>query len=245
MDVPKWLARLILAPLVCAAAVSLDIARHGADASSEGGNDEELLDGWLQPGDNFVGWLGERLPLTEVFERFPQIESITAWDAPAQREIAATPLPGVGDRVLSALEPGAAYLIRVGGTEAISWTQPAEPAAGKLQLRAGDNWVAWMGPDDWLLEDMAKGLGVSLVSIELDGYVYEPTFDKSRTDWPRAIRGDALKVTVDRDVIWLQPTYVTPAVHYVGNVPHDTRRTDRTRSERDPRVQRHNPRRPS
>ena len=224
MDVANRLARLFLVTLVIAAMASVDIDRPGVGADSEDAIDEEPLDSKLRPGDNFAGWIGEPLPLTELFERFPQIESITAWDAPAQREISASPQQAVEDRALRTLEPGTAYVIRVGGEKAIDWVQPLEPAARNLQLRAGDNWVAWMGPDDWLLEDVASGLGVSLETIDVDGHVYDPSSDESSSAWPRVMRGDALKVTVNRDVIWLQPTFVMPAVHYVGNVPHSTRR---------------------
>lgn len=224
MDLPRMLARVILVTLVCALALSVDIDMPGARASSEDANEEALLYDRLQPGDNFAGWIGETLPLAELFEQFPQIESITAWDALALREITSSTLEAVGDRALTALETGAAYVIRVGGTESIYWNQPVEPAARKLQLHGRENWVAWMGPDDWPIEDVAKGLGVSLVSIEMDEYVYDPTSGTSTSAWPRVLRGDALKVTVGRDVIWLQPTFVMPAVHYVGNVPHGTRR---------------------
>ena len=224
MGVANRLARLILATLACVAAWSVDNDKPGVSASSVEPNHEELLHSRLWPGDNFARWIGGSLPVTERFERFPQIESITAGDAPAQREVSSSPLQGTGDPALPALEPGAVYVTRVGGTEPIDWIRPEEPAARILQLRAGENWGASMGPVNRLIDDAAKGLGVSLVTIEDYDHVYGSTPGEWSSAWSRVMRGDALKVTVDREVTCSQPTFVMPAVHFVGSFPHNTRR---------------------
>ena len=44
------------------------------------------------------------------------------------------------------------------------------------------------------------------------------------THWPAVQRGDALEISVSRDVNWLQPTFVMPQIHYAGNVDHGVRR---------------------
>ena len=34
----------------------------------------------LQPGENLVGWLGEPLPIAQLKQRLPAIESVSAWE---------------------------------------------------------------------------------------------------------------------------------------------------------------------
>ena len=119
MVVPTRLVHLFLETLAVVAALPAEIDRRGAGASTEKANEEELLNSQLQPGDSFVGWIGEPLQLAELLERPPQIKSIKAWDAPPQREICTSSLQAVGDRTLSVIETGAAYVIRADGTESI------------------------------------------------------------------------------------------------------------------------------
>lgn len=129
--------------------------------------------------------------------------------------------PAVGG--FDTLQPSAGVIIRLAGEESVQWERPLTPAKGAVQLSSGANWIAWSGRDHWSVEDVAKGIGVSLQSIELGEHTYDPADPESVSGWPEVMRGDALKVTVARDVIWLQPTYVMPKLIFTGNVDQSIR----------------------
>lgn len=93
-----------------------------------------------------------------------------------------------------------------------------------MELRTGVNWVAWLGRDNWIITDVAKGIGKFLSEIRLGDHVYDPANPETANDWPTVSRGDALVVTVSRGVNWLQPTYVMPEVIFAGNVGQGIRK---------------------
>ncbi len=220
MRPPLLLIGLILGLVAFLAA---GLAAVSADEDVE--ETPELQTITLHPGDNFVGWVDESMPLDELLVQLPRIEKVSTWDAVEQREVSAT----VEDTdswsgPLRALEPGSAYVVRLGGDSSVEWTRPIVPAAGLVELRTGENWVAWLGPDDWHIEDVAKGIGGFLSEIRLGDHFHDRESPETADDWPTVERGDALVVTVTRDVIWLQPTFVMPQIHYAGNVGHGKRR---------------------
>ena len=98
------------------------------------------------------------------------------------------------------------------------------PASGLVSLRSGLNWSAWAGRDDAAIADVARGIGSSLLTIRSGDLIYDPSVPGSMDDWPAVQRGDALEISVSRDVNWLQPTFVMPQIHYAGNVDHGVRR---------------------
>lgn len=213
---------LLLAPFLAGLLAMMTLAVASEDESSD---ETKTITSILEPGDNFVGWVDESLPLDELLVQVPGIQRVSAWDAVDQSEVSAI----VGENgsfsgALSELEPGAAYVIRLGGDAAVEWKRSVEPAKGRVQLHMGNNWIAWLGPDDWQVEDLAKGIGTSLVEIKSGDRVYDPRSPETATDWPKVMRGDALELTLARDVIWLQPTFVTPKIHYAGSVDFDVRR---------------------
>ncbi|MCY3922532.1 MAG: carboxypeptidase-like regulatory domain-containing protein [Chloroflexi bacterium] len=168
--------------------------------------------------------MAERMSAAELFARLPQVGLIYSWDADSGRyEIAAPRLPS-RFWTLRFLEPGRGYVLRVGGAEAVDWERAVLPAKGLVRLRSGVNWSAWAGPDDWAIADVARGVGSSLLSIRSSDLIYDPSVPESMDDWPAVQRGDALEVSVRRDVNWLQPTFVMPEIHYAGNVDHGVRR---------------------
>ena len=178
----------------------------------------------LQPGDNFVGWVADPLPLAELFADIPQIESVSRWDAAAGRyRMAARQVPQ-GLWTLNALQPGSAFVVRLGGEETVEWERPITSAKGLVNLHAGENWVSWAGPDGWSIADAARGIGRSLNTVRVGDMVYDHQQPESAEPWPDLKRGDALAVSVSREVNWLQPTFVMPQIHYAGNVDHGKRK---------------------
>ncbi|MXX81002.1 MAG: carboxypeptidase regulatory-like domain-containing protein [Chloroflexi bacterium] len=172
----------------------------------------------LQPGDNFVGWVDEPISLDDLLDQLPALERISTWDADEQLEVSATLDDRRWSGSLQSLEPGGAYVLRLGGDLPVEWTRPIVPAAGLVELRTGENWAAWLGPDDWAITDVAKGIGVFLTEIRLGEHVYDPSDPETAQDWPTVSRGDALLVTVRRGVNWLQSTYVLPELIFAGGV---------------------------
>ncbi len=204
--------------------VLLLVVGSAVTSADEDIDQPETVTTTLHPGDNFVGWVDESLSLDELLVQLPGIERISTWDAVDQREVSATlEANGRWAGTLQALEPGAAYVVRLGGDSPIEWTRPIVPAAGLVELRTGVNWAAWLGPDDWKITDVAKGIGKFLSEIRLGDHVYEHANPETAEDWPTVSRGDALLVTVSRGVNWLQPTYVLPQLIYAGSVAQGIR----------------------
>ena len=121
----------------------------------------------LEPGNNFVGWIGAPTSLRELFATVPGILVVYAWDAHQRRYRMASP---------------------------------------KLPEH------------HWTVTDIARGIGRSLVSITLGNQVYRPAQPDSAANWPLIQRGDALVVTVSRNVNWLQPAGIMPELVFLGNI---------------------------
>ena len=169
----------------------------------------------LQPGDNYIGWVGEAIAVDDIFAAIPEAALIYTWDADSRVWLHA--IRGVGGP-LEKLEPGVAVTIRVFGDASVEWSRTLTPATGLVGLSTGVNWATWMGRDGWPLAEVARGIGRSLVSIEVDGVVYTAPIDAFDPELPAVRRGDALKVTVTRDSRWLQPTGIMPKLVWVGEI---------------------------
>ena len=167
----------------------------------------------LHPGNNFVGWVAEPIAVADIFEQVPEATLIYTWSADSRRWRYV--IRDVGGS-LETLQPGMAAKIRIDGRKTVKWERSLTPAKGGITLYAGVNWVAWNGRDDWPLDQVARGIGTSLVSIEVRGQLYQP--DEETTIAPLR-RGDALRVTVNRDLRWLQPTGMMPKIVWVGDIP--------------------------
>ena len=173
----------------------------------------------LEPGTSATVRTGaESVSIAALFEAAPQIASVSRRKSDADTYAYAFPglHPSAGD--LTTLQPGMGVVIRLGGDEPVEWTRPIVPAAGLVELRTGVNWTGWLGPDEWSITDVARGIGGFLSEIRLGDHVYDPVRPESAHDWPTVSRGDALIVTVGRGINWLQPTYVLPELIFAGNV---------------------------
>ena len=166
----------------------------------------------LQPGDNFVGWVAEPIAVADIFEQVPEATLIYTWSADSRRWRYV--IRDVGGS-LETLDSGMAAVIRIDGRRTVKWERPLTPAKGMVTLYSGENWVTWNGRDEWPLDQVARGIGTTLVSIEVRGQLYQP--DEETTIAPLR-RGDPLRVTVSRDLHWLQPTGMMPKIVWVGDI---------------------------
>ena len=198
------IAALILA-LAAALVVGLGVA------SADDGEQAQTVTTILQPGDNFVGWVAEPIAVEDIFAEIEAAALIYRWDADSG--VWRYAIRGVGG-TLPRLEPGMAAGIHVGGEEPVEWERPLTPAKGLVELRSGENWVAWSGRDDWTIEKVVQGVGISLTQVRMGELVYDPLRPESSDDWPAIKRGDALRVNVNRDIRWLQPTGVLPNITF-------------------------------
>ena len=173
--------------------------------------DQRTLDA-LTPGTSVVVQIEGETTAQNLFDALPQIDLIDLHDEHEHRNRYAVRglAPAVGD--LYQLTPGMSAVIRLNGEEALEWEHSIAPARGLVELNIGENWVAWAGPDDWTMADVAKGIGHSLSEVRMGDLVYDPNRPETAQGWPPVKRGDALRLTVSRDVNWLQPTGILPKI---------------------------------
>ena len=209
MRPPRLLIWLILGLVACLAA---GLGPLSADETTEttGPVDPGVVT--LQPGENLVGWLGEPLPIAQVKQRLPAIESVSAWE----------PLTGQFYEPASLLA-GQGYIVTLAGTEAVQWRRPMMPVKGKVTLHRGRNLVTWLGPDDWTIDRVALGIGRALVRAEWEGGEYTPAGTTTAESLPTLKRGAAIWVEVSRTVNWLQPAGVMPQIKFAGAVSSEVR----------------------
>ena len=189
---------LLLIIIVCSAAPFAE-GSHTVSADEEA-EPNSISQAILVPGDNWVGWLGQTTALQDLKNQVRNVESVRAWDPVRQESF---------EPVVVA--PGMGLQVRVAGSSRVSWSPPTRPVTGKVDLRRGRNLVAWLGLDGTRLEDAVRGVGASLIAA-------------TRARGGSVVnRGDALWVTVKRDVIWLQPTGVLPVVKFPGGVTDEVR----------------------
>ena len=179
--------------------------------------------GFLQPGVNWVGWLGEERSVQDLFDAVPDLQSVWVWEAFWQgwRGAHRGPVPA-REWSLTTVRPGMALWVRIDGSHPVHWPYGGQsPATGLVELHKGENYVTWGGPGfDWA-QLVYDGVGISLENVEVwrPGGAHWEELDP----WDRVARGDVLSVKVARDVNWLQPTGVRPEVVFAGAVPEEVR----------------------
>ncbi len=211
--------------LVLAIAVSLALLVALTDALSAEEPAPDARAVMLQPGDNLVGWVAEPIAVADIFKAIPQAALIYRWDADSRTYQYA--IREIGGN-LETLQPGMAAKIRISGSESVEWERPLTPAKCMVTLYSGVNWVAWNGRDEWSLDQVARGIGSSLISLEVRGIAYQPDSDVSEKIGPldgdtTIRRGDALRVTVNRDLRWLQPTGMMLKIVWKGEISESVR----------------------
>lgn len=191
----------------------------------------------LEPGANIIGWVGEVVPVSQLFDEIPRLNAVWTWDAATDQWIVAR--RGVPDRLrrLGWVTPGMGLQLQISGSEPFVWWRSAAPARGLVRLRAGWNLVAWSGLDGMAIEDVAKDIGWSLRemwlwdslnqqwmtwlspprSAQLNGpYSSGGPFGSAPPRASSVWRGEALWINVARAVNWLQPTGILPRLVFPG-----------------------------
>ena len=197
--------RHLIALIISLAALSL-AAGLGIASADEGLQQLPAPLTVLSPGYNYIGWVGASVPVASLMVRFPEIESIRAWDSSLQSSY--TP---------AILTAGMGVRIELSGEDPIEWRRPMTPLKGKIELKRGRNLVAWLGPDDWSLDRVTLGLGRALVRAEWKDAFYVPSLGQNTDSMPLVKRGDALWIEVTRAVNWLQPAGVMPTIKFAGD----------------------------
>ena len=200
MRPPRHLIALIISLAALSLAAGLGIA--SADEEPEQPNPSLSI---LAPGHNYFGWVGPSLSVANLKRRFPEIESIRAWDALRQKSYEPTNLdPGMGVRVT------------LSGDDPVEWQRPMTPVKSWVELQLGRNLIAWLGPDNWPIEKVVLGIGRAFIRAEWAGSVFDPSLEQTTDSMPLVKRGDALWIEVSRKVNWLQPAGVMPIIKFAG-----------------------------
>ena len=166
----------------------------------------------LEPGENYVGWLGAPLSVEGLMRRIPEISAVKAWDAKRQRLFTPTNLTaGMGVR------------ITLSGEEPRTWRRPMTPVKGKVELHRGRNLVTWLGPDLWTIYRVVLGIGAAFVEAEWGNNEYRRSSVPTTRSQQTVRRGDALWIEVSRAVNWLQPAGLSPTLVFAGSANEELR----------------------
>ena len=199
--------RAALALVLAAILLAAGLAAASADEEPEQSDASLTI---LEPGNNFIGWVGSSFSVTRLKSQFPDVEAVRAWDALKQQVYEPTNL-----------DSGMGVWITLTGDQAVEWRRPMVPVKGKVELRRGRNLVAWLGPDDWPIERVVSGIGRSLNRAEWGGVAFDPSLSQDTESMPLIRRGDALWIDVSRTVNWLQPAGVMPTIKFAGEASAD------------------------
>ncbi len=201
--------------------------------------------------DKLLGWISGSRPVSDLFAAIPELRAVWAFD-PNLRQwrravrprssvfgVAAPDVPAAiasdrlyirqGVALLSELKPGMAILLQNAKGESLSYARSGQPARGSVTLKPGLNTVAWLGVDGMPLADAVRGIGTSLeqVAVWSASLGRYSTFDadnlRATRSGPTLNRGDAVWVTVNRTVHWLQPTGELPQVKFPGGVTYEVK----------------------
>ena len=195
--------------------------RVSADEEDSTADDSPAM---LAPGYNFTEWIADAIAVDELFEANPQVEVICFWDAVERQLRYAAPMLPSASWTLRAIEPGMAVFVWNGSEESVPWITQAKVARGLVELHRGTNWVSWTGPSGWSIDDVARGIGQSLVRIKVGEQEYRPSHRPGDSYPQNVLRGDPLIVEVARDVRWLQPTGKLPMISFFGDFTESQQR---------------------
>ena len=164
----------------------------------------------LDPGLNYVGWVGPDTPVEELFAAVPQIEAVFSWSWQGQQWLMASADAPPGLNTLHTLRSGRGLAIRVGADEPLIWTRSFSRGSGYVWLGPGWNLVGWSGDRGELLSELDRHARRSF------NPAYDPTGEYGNTnisvpgqpeltdEYGRIESGDALWIRVDRGGYWVQ-----------------------------------------
>ena len=102
----------------------------------------------------------------------------------------------------------------------VGWSSGIGPSS---RPTAWSNWsVVSTAPLAWAEEGQQvaaifKGIGAALTEIRFGPHTYRPDEPSTAAGRPTVSFGDAIRVTVSRDVHWLQPTFETATYRFLGS----------------------------
>ena len=180
---------------------------------------EEYAATTLRPGLNLAGWTGAGADAAALFKAIPQLRVAYARDD-ATGGFRWAARDGSGD--LTALAPGMALWLALGGTGPALWTRPVLPpdAVGLVPLRAGWNLVTWTGPDGIAAREAFAGLDGVLVEARgwnAAAQRWESYSPRVRLNTLRALdKGSAYRVRVSAPREWWQ---LAPRLEFLSGFP--------------------------
>ncbi|MYA00860.1 MAG: hypothetical protein F4Y35_03650 [Chloroflexi bacterium] len=181
----------------------------------------------LYPGWNLIGWVGQAAPVGELFEVISPLDLVgsydlasASWTETAREERSQSPL---------ILRPGRAYWLRLAGPESFTWIRERGAYNNDVQLREGNNFVAWRALDR---VPAASGLRQIRHSVVMAG-----SWDAASQRWRLAPvplpfsswslaefnHGEGLWIKASEDTTWRQLTGERPSVSFVGEVTEQQR----------------------
>ena len=191
----------------------------------------------LHPGVNLIGWVGEPMPVAQLFREIPQLEAVWVWDAELDEWVVAGRDAPEWLGGLRQVKAGMGLRMQLSGDAPVIWDRSTEPTRGLVKLRTGWNLVAWSGADGASIDDVVKGIGWSLRSVrrwdaatqqwatwtspERSAQVIADTNGGEEAESPGVRRGEALWVNVSRSVNWLQPTDILPRLVFPGGASEE------------------------
>lgn len=165
-------------------------------------DDPETITTRLEPGLNFVGWVGPEIPVFELFIDVPEINVVHAWHAGQRAWQSASPRVPPSLHTLHWLRPGMGLVVEIEGEDPVEWTRPFVAAGAPLWISAGVNLIAWTGPDGYAINGLEDRFGASLLNTwawdpekeRYDVYAPRPADSANRTSTLK--RGDSLWIEV-------------------------------------------------
>ena len=200
--IPNWAnALLVLVGLLIVLSLSLqEIAAEESDT----------LRTRLEPGLNYVGWLGPDVPVEDLFAAVPESTAIFAWSGGRQEwQVASRQLPS-HLQTLNTVTSGAGIVIRYGGYRSVEWDRPVSRASGYTSLGVGWSLIAWSGDHSAGQDELARALRASFESAFTPGTASDPVelhvaeHAEAASRQGRIEHGDALWVYSTKAGVWLQ-----------------------------------------
>jgi len=112
-----------------------------ASADEPPGSDTSIIQ--LEPGVNFLGWVGEAMPIEKLFEALPEIELVYGWDAQRQQWLMASPAMPSSLWGLRELNQGRAYALRLRDGATLEGPTADCHLSKVPTLLPGHNLIAW------------------------------------------------------------------------------------------------------
>ena len=160
----RWLALALIA-------VSLFLPNLSTSAALA--DDPGAVTTRLEPGLNYVGWLGPSVTLAEFFAALPQADAVFVWSVSKQAWLMASPRVPESLHTLPNVRTGVGLVIRLGGDRAVEWTRPLVLGSGLLHLSPGFNLLAWSADEPASVTEIEQNLRTKFQRTDGDVSVAE------------------------------------------------------------------------